>query len=132
MNGKVIELTSDWQWAVECLGAPEYMERLLLRPAQIDRGVRPRMRPGALVIMEFIDDLWRVTDVSYLTVEDLDRVAGLVEPLDEEGATDMREWYKTQEKALSSLRRALGARCTEERQATAEFAWRWLTNGVTS
>ena len=129
MNGKVLELTTDWQWAVEVLGGPSYLRRLLLRPSQIDRAARPRMRPGALVILEFVDDLWRATEVSYLALDDLERVAGLVEipgePPEDDG--DLRGWVRGQDKALRRLGELLGGG-PEERQATAEFAWRWLRN----
>ena len=110
MNGKVLELTTDWQWAVEVLGGPSYLRRLLLRPSQIDRAARPRMRPGALVILEFVDDLWRVTEVSYLALDDLERVAGLVEipgePPEDDG--DLRGWVRGQDKALRRLGELLG------------------------
>jgi hypothetical protein len=130
VNGKVIELTTDWQWAVEVLGGPSYMQRLLLRPSQIDRAARPRMRPGALVILEFVDDLWRATEVSYLAIDDLERVALLVKIPAEapEGGDDLRRWLREQDEALRRLGSLLGGGGPEERQATSEFAWRWLRN----
>lgn len=110
VNGRVLELTKDWQWSIEVVGGPEYIGGLLLRPAQIDRAARPRMRPGALVILEFVDDLWRVTEVSYLALDDLERVAPLVEITAEapEGGDDLRRWLREQDEVLRRLGSLLG------------------------